>query len=141
MRTRSRERYGQLLLFAALLFGILTMHTLGHPSQHEAASSGTAVAAAHPGARAHARAVTPEATAVPVPSVHAWPPPMTGMDPLSVCLGVLGSFTLLVLLGVTAAGPRESRDPPLRLTRRLRALWPDPPPPRSLLTRLSVLRQ
>ncbi|QEV17781.1 hypothetical protein [Streptomyces alboniger] len=30
-RTRNRTGYGQLLLLAALLFGIVAMHTLGHP--------------------------------------------------------------------------------------------------------------
>ncbi|MFD1661247.1 hypothetical protein ACFSL4_24330 [Streptomyces caeni] len=134
MGTR-RTRYGQLLLFAALLFGIITMHALGHPSQHEMSSHGVG------GAAAQHRAHAPEAATTPVPSVHAWAPPMTGTDPLSVCLAVLGSFTLLVLLAAAAARPRDPHAPPVRLARPLRALWPDPPPPGALLTRLSVLRQ
>lgn len=32
-------RYGQLLLFVALLFGIATMHTVGHPSGHGSGQS------------------------------------------------------------------------------------------------------
>ncbi|WP_328889336.1 hypothetical protein [Streptomyces sp. NBC_00316] len=34
MGPKSSATYGQLLLFTALLFGIFTMHTLGHPSEH-----------------------------------------------------------------------------------------------------------
>ncbi|MEU2577250.1 hypothetical protein ABZ603_28065 [Streptomyces anulatus] len=36
---RSRSvTYGQLMLFAALLFGIVTMHTVGHPAEHGGSS-------------------------------------------------------------------------------------------------------
>ncbi|MFD9796953.1 hypothetical protein ACFWXK_39105 [Streptomyces sp. NPDC059070] len=34
--------WGQLLLFAALLLGIVTMHTVGHPAQHPGAADPTA---------------------------------------------------------------------------------------------------
>ncbi|PAU45951.1 hypothetical protein CK936_26680, partial [Streptomyces albireticuli] len=45
---------GRLLLFAALLMGIVTMHTLGHPTSGHGAGSGAGggthgVAAAEPG--------------------------------------------------------------------------------------------
>lgn len=40
-RTRSGTgRWQRLLLFAALLFGIVVMHTLGHPSGHSAGRDG-----------------------------------------------------------------------------------------------------
>ncbi|MDF6042138.1 hypothetical protein LRD69_08155 [Streptomyces sp. JH14] len=34
MGPKSSATYGQLMLFAALLFGISTMHTVGHPAEH-----------------------------------------------------------------------------------------------------------
>ncbi|WP_329616665.1 hypothetical protein OG244_29590 [Streptomyces brevispora] len=40
-------RYGQLLLFTALLFGILTMHTVGHPAEHSGPGA-AATTASHP---------------------------------------------------------------------------------------------
>lgn len=178
---------GQLLLFTALLFGLFTMHTLGHPTGahgagHESAAvSGTApasmtagsfgaagssesVGAAHEGTASfhvapaepdHER-TAPAAPPAPAPasghepsdgtlSVTATPPtgspaPDGGMDPLAVCLAVLlGAFTLVLLV---SAGPRQ-RPAALRAPVRaslLRALWPSPPPPRTLLSRLSVLR-
>lgn len=196
---------GQLLLFTALLFGLFTMHTLGHPTGahgagHESAavsatapasmttgsfgtapastptgSFGTAsvstapgssesVGAAHedtasfhvaPAGPAHER-TAPAAPPAPASasghepsdgtlSVTATPPtgspaPDGGMDPLAVCLAVLlGAFTLVLLV---SAGPRQ-RPAALRAPVRaslLRALWPSPIPPRTLLSRLSVLR-
>ncbi|MEC4017231.1 hypothetical protein [Streptomyces sp. H27-D2] len=49
---------GRLLLFAALLLGIVTMHTLGHPGEHSGAGggaragmSGSAYPGMHDGAR------------------------------------------------------------------------------------------
>jgi hypothetical protein len=66
---------------------------------------------------------------------------MSGMDPLSVCLAVLlGGFTLLLLLATALGRPGAAAVHPAVLTRLLRALWPVPPPPRTLLSRLSVLR-
>ncbi|MFD4415268.1 DUF6153 family protein [Streptomyces sp. NPDC058476] len=126
MSTRSRT-YGQLLLFAVLLFGIVTMHTLGHPSAHGPAEG--------PGHATYAMAHT-DRHAAPA-SVSAEMPPMTGMDPLSVCLAVLGGFTLVLLLALALSGPWASGAARPTLPH---ALWPEPPPPRTLLSRLSVLR-
>jgi len=156
MTTRSRERYGQLLLFAVLLFGIVTMHTVGHPSENGMPSHDTpvvtaphqvvttlrqAVTAPHQAVTALHQVQAPEAVTDPAPAANAGTLPMTGMNPLSVCLAVLGAFTLVLLLGAALGRPWDSGAPPVPLARLLRALWPNPPPPRSLLTRLSVLRQ
>ncbi|MCI3930288.1 hypothetical protein [Streptomyces sp. AN091965] len=63
----------------------------------------------------------------------------TGMDPMSVCLAVLGGALVLALFGAVAARPPVAA--PVLLPAGLRAApWPEPPPPRALLARLSVLR-
>ncbi|MCX4630177.1 hypothetical protein [Streptomyces sp. NBC_01443] len=174
---RRAARWPRLLLLAALLLGIVTMHTLGHPSRshtmedvapavavasagraadhtpvhapgHASADRTDTVAGAVAGAGAGAGMVTgPRAGTVTVPA-HAShdrgpaaesPPPGSGMDPMSVCLAVLGGLTLLIL----GAGPAGLRDAaPLGGAARGpgRSGGPDPPSPRELLTRLAVLR-
>jgi hypothetical protein len=161
MTTRSRARWGQLTLLAALLFGIVTMHTLGHPSGH---GTGTGMSAAmRTGAgtsadngsdhsayampassamSAPSSAMSAPSSAMSAPSAAPEPkmPPMSGMDPLSVCLAVLGGFTLVLLLAVAPGRPgADLLRPPARI-RLPHALWPNAPPPRTLLARLSVLR-
>ncbi|UQI43951.1 hypothetical protein M1P56_06100 [Streptomyces sp. HU2014] len=236
---------GRLLLFTALLLGIVTMHTLGHPSsgghgggaragaeagagRHTAAglagdhaggfaAVASAGAAAHPAVPVSAFPAVPPAapggpagpgghSAVPaeraaapgahpaVPGDHSRrtadaaarvagptvgsaklsaedrgpgrsagtgearvaeeaarphggahatdPVHHTGMDPMSVCLAVLGAALLtLVLLLTAAALRRRAAARPATARARLRALWPIPPPPRhKSLARLSVLR-
>ncbi len=150
--------YGQLSLFAALLFGIVAMHTLGHPSGH-----GTTTGSEHATVSAYAMSSPHEPSAheplvhkssahehgqasmaVPArtaPVLNAGPPPMggDGMNPSAVCLAVLGAFTFLVLMTV-ALGRPWSAAAALSGPRLPHALWPDPPPPRTLLARLSVLR-
>ena len=159
MTTRNRGRYGQLLLFAALLFGIVTMHTLGHPSEHgpghgpdagtEQMAYGVHLADAGDAPSAHGAgspmtdvtATTATTSMTSMTSMTSGMPPMSGMDPLSVCLAVLlGGFTLLLLLATALGRPGAAAVHPAVLTRLLRALWPVPPPPRTLLSRLSVLR-
>ncbi|MFC7309756.1 hypothetical protein ACFQVC_36770 [Streptomyces monticola] len=216
----ARARCGRLLLFAALLFGIVTMHTLGHPAgehagmssdEHTGMSAGehtgmpagermgpvgehavtggghavTGVGQAAVGVDQAAVAVGPvygssaghEAAAAPLgmggtsagtgtgteaAGPHATGPDVTagdasgpdvtgpdvtgpgdpahGMNPMAVCLAVLfGAFTLALLIAAvlrpgTPSAPAAPRAPPLRLR------WPAPPPPRTLLSRLSVLR-
>ncbi|MGW1225580.1 hypothetical protein [Streptomyces sp. NPDC001478] len=170
MSVTRRATYGRLLLFAALLLGIVTMHTLGHPADHAGAASMTPAAhAMAPAARPGTPPAIPPAAAPAPYTVHAMAPaaPVAasapasytvhgsaarhpapepasphGMDPLAVCLAVLGvwGLALLVILLVTrrAAGrmPRSAGARPARL--------PRPPPPRrsgtALLTDLSVLR-
>ncbi|MEU3056324.1 hypothetical protein [Streptomyces griseus] len=128
--------FGRLMLLAALLFGIVTMHTVGHPAEHSAASS-AATAAEH---------MVP---AAPVagsshPSAHGSPgsdAPMSGMDPLSVCLAVLGVWGL-ALVGAWLLGLRADRRPlgtPVGAGLP-RVLRPNPPPPISVLASVSVLR-
>ncbi|MFD5983257.1 hypothetical protein [Streptomyces cyaneofuscatus] len=157
--------YGQLLLLAALLFGIVTMHTVGHPAEHApsppsvpvAAADSVAVAVPGPDARPVPVAAAP-ADAMPVavsgavaevasdgahPS-HPSPErsPMSGMDPLSVCLAVLGAWGLALvgawlLLGLRADGRPLGTPVGAGL---LRVLRPNPPPPISVLASVSVLR-
>ncbi|WP_367137208.1 MULTISPECIES: DUF6153 family protein [Streptomyces] len=134
---------GRLLLLSALLLGIVTMHTLGHPTGHagtghagsEHASTGHK-AGAHAAAEVHAQQVHS-----PGPTAHD-PLSAPGMDPMSVCLAVLGAALLaLVLLLVTAALRRPAAALAGARARLLRPLWPIPPPPRhKSLARLSVLR-
>ncbi|MEV1018810.1 DUF6153 family protein [Streptomyces sp. NPDC050264] len=128
--TKGRTGRGQLLLFVALLFGIVGMHTLGHPTGHVAGDMRPMASHAAP---------MPEHTGVQVRAPEHRSPGDSGMDPLSVCLAVLGSFTLLLL---TAAVLRPLiTGPSAQALRGLtHAHRPNPPPPRTLLSRLSVLR-
>ncbi|WP_369246143.1 DUF6153 family protein [Streptomyces sp. R41] len=144
MVTRSRAR--EVLLFAALLLGIVTMHTLGHPSGHGSdrssgysshegsGHSSYAMAQAMSSTPGHAQEHTTGA------SMNADMPPMNGMDPLSVCLAVLGGATLVLLLAAALGTPCASGATPPTRARLLQALWPNPPPQITLLSRLSVLR-
>ncbi|MEU5372595.1 hypothetical protein ABZ362_27145 [Streptomyces sp. NPDC005951] len=148
-RTRSRSvTYGQLMLFAALLFGIVTMHTVGHPAQH---GGSAAMSAASPAASASSSASTSSSASASSPaamgehpSPHGSPgadAPMSGMDPLSVCLAVLGVWGL-ALVGSWLLGLRADGRPlgtPLGAV-LLRVLRPNPPPPISVLASVSALR-
>ncbi|MFI1187257.1 hypothetical protein [Streptomyces californicus] len=191
--------YGQLVLFAALLFGIVTMHTVGHPAEHggRAASPSSAVlvedssavlvedsssatledssSATMAGSSAasledsaavsmadSSASVMTDATAAVVASApvavtaassspdaaHApahgsgGDAPMGGMDPLSVCLAVLGAWGLALLAtwllrGLRADGRRLGAPGGAGL---LRAARPNPPPSISVLAAVSVLR-
>ncbi|MEV3853400.1 hypothetical protein AB0J38_03650 [Streptomyces sp. NPDC050095] len=165
--TKGRTGRGQLLLFVALLFGIVGMHTLGHPTGHamEHATGQAPAAAVHA-----AQMPVSESASVSAPMTTSMPAPMpmqmstlmpalmsaertqavadehpspgdSGMDPLGVCLAVLGSFTLL-LLTAAVLRPLLGTDLPGRAALRGTALAqrPNPPPPRATLSRLSVLR-
>ncbi|MGV9879955.1 DUF6153 family protein [Streptomyces sp. NPDC003006] len=139
VRTSGRGGYGQLLLLAALLFGIVTMHTLGHPSDGHGAG---ASASAEPAAMGHGAHSGQGVHAGPASESTSEPHGMTGMgmDPLSVCLAVLGAFTLVLLVraGLLRLGGTLARAP---ATGHLpNAPRPEAPPPRVLLARLSVLR-
>ncbi|MER6254112.1 hypothetical protein ABT224_22420 [Streptomyces sp. NPDC001584] len=149
--TRSARRAApgsRLLLLAALLLGIVTMHTLGHPTEshamqdvspaHSVASAGHPAAAGHGGTR-HTSAPVADA---PSPTVPVWgyAMPATEMDPTSVCLAVLAGLVVL-LIGTGRTGSRRAA--PLGGAARIPVRsggGPDPPSPRELLTRLAVLR-
>ncbi|WP_328790686.1 MULTISPECIES: hypothetical protein [unclassified Streptomyces] len=150
--TRSAQRAApgaRLLLLAALLLGIVTMHTLGHPTEshtvedvsaaHSVASAGQPATAGRGGTR-HTSA--PATTDTSSPTVPWWghAVPATEMDPTSVCLAVLAGLVVL-LIGTGRTGSR--RTAPLGGAARIPVRsggGPDPPSPRELLTRLAVLR-
>ncbi|MEV0279302.1 hypothetical protein AB0I22_23350 [Streptomyces sp. NPDC050610] len=135
---------GRLLLFAALLLGIVTMHTLGHPAEHTATatpSHGPVLdagghAAHEPGplsAAMHGGSMADSPTAAA--------PAHAGMDPMSVCLAVLGVWIVGLLIGLAARDRRAHGTAAAPRSRLAGALWPIPPPPRhKALARLSVLR-
>ncbi|WP_103509047.1 hypothetical protein [Streptomyces sp. SM13] len=132
--------FGRLMLLATLLFGIVTMHTVGHPAEHsEASSAATTTTAAE-------RMVPAAPVADPAhpSSAHDSPgsdAPMSGMDPLSVCLAVLGVWGL-ALVGAWLLGLCADRRPlgtPVGAGLP-RVLRPNPPPPISVLAGGSVLR-
>ncbi|NEC24455.1 hypothetical protein G3I50_40330 [Streptomyces parvus] len=131
--------YGQLMLFAALLFGIVTMHTVGHPAEHSGSAGMSAASASTSGSTSESRDVMGEH-----PAPHGSPgadAPMSGMDPLSVCLAVLGVWGL-VLVGSWLLGRRADGRPlgtPVGAGLP-HALRPNPPPPISVLASVSVLR-
>ncbi|MEU4995113.1 hypothetical protein [Streptomyces sp. NPDC021622] len=169
--TRRPAKGGQLLLLAALLLGIVTMHTLGHPTGHgSGAEQGSAQASVQHEARgataaqgmgqshdqaqgqsydhgqssgmgqAHDMGTEPVARAADDTVTASSPAGLHGMDPLSVCLAVLGAFTLVLLLKAGLLRPGGFAVPSRALARLLDGLRPNPPPPRILLARLSVLR-
>ncbi|OAR25540.1 hypothetical protein A8W25_08015 [Streptomyces sp. ERV7] len=135
--------YGQLLLCAALLFGIFTMHTVGHPAEHSAGAGEHAPMAAGE----HAPAAMTMAAPASVTAGHhqaAAPrhePPL-GMDPGSVCLAVLGVWRLALLAIRLLSARGRTPDASAARGRTLRPPWPNPPPPYgSSVAALSVLRQ
>ncbi len=193
----------RLLLFAALLFGIFAMHTLGHPAMPEmqgmpgmstAAGAGAAPATGArtatgattetgaalappapssapvhehrtpPSAPRHEQRTPPSAPrhahpAPPSVTVHSHPAPPSAqdsargrhpqpahsMDPLSVCLAVLGAggAALLAALGLAleSAGAGAVAALAAPLARQTGAARPVPPPLISLsVARLSVSR-
>ncbi|MER5442945.1 DUF6153 family protein [Streptomyces sp. NPDC002790] len=152
-RTRSGTgRWQRMLLFAALLLGVVGMHTLGHPTGHAADHTSGHTADAAPMSVSTSMSMS-MSMPMPAASAHAAPhhapavhehapdsPGHGGMDPLNVCLAVLGSLTLLLLTAavlrplLTAVAPRPHARG-LAFAQR-----PNPPPPRRLLSRLSVLR-
>ncbi|MFF8963713.1 hypothetical protein ACF1BK_13310 [Streptomyces globisporus] len=142
-RTRSRSvTYGQLMLFAALLFGIVTMHTVGHPAEHGGSAAMSAAPASSSASSASSSASSAGMGEHSAP--HGSPgadAPMSGMDPLSVCLAVLGVWGL-ALVGSWLLGLRADGRPlgtPVRAG-FLRVLRPNPPPPIPVLASVSVLR-
>ncbi|MBT2393632.1 hypothetical protein J7E87_30555 [Streptomyces sp. ISL-1] len=137
MAITGRARFGQLLLFIALLFGIAMMHTVGHPvpgndggaAEHTVASS-----------TAHIASVVHQQIAGPAVLPRTGPElPGMGMDPMAVCLAVLDTFSVFLLAGGLLR-PGPATPPAVCHARIFRALWPNPPSRKTLLARLSVLR-
>ncbi|WP_343239774.1 hypothetical protein [Streptomyces sp. SID9913] len=129
----------RLALLSAVLFGVVTMHSFGHPTQqtpsHSSASSAEPASDIPAGHVAHATSNT----AVGMPTAGD-PTPGMVLDPLSVCLAVLVVWTAALLTAACLSRRATDRLGAAR-TRLLRALWPVPPPGgRILLARLSVLR-
>lgn len=154
--TRS-ARYGQLLLFAALLFGIFTMHTVGHPAEHGGQGAAAAMGASHaapapktPDGMTAAQDGTTASHAMAAPGQGSTQltqpghrhPPMRGMDPMAVCLAVLSVWGLALLTALLVARRPASGLP--RATAAGSSRRPRPPPPprprKAVLTGLSVLR-
>ncbi|OWA05763.1 hypothetical protein B9W68_23265 [Streptomyces sp. CS227] len=155
MRTRTGTvagRAGRLLLLAALLLGVVTMHTLGHPtgdhgSAHGAVHGAGTVAAAPAAATGTAAAEHHSPAAGATVGAPTGTPdssdPLPGTDPLSVCLAVLAALTLGLLLragGLLWRGADPGSAARVLLTGRRGAQWPIAPPTRLALARLSVLR-
>ncbi|MER5277089.1 hypothetical protein ABT025_15180 [Streptomyces sp. NPDC002809] len=142
--TRSAT-YGQLLLFAALLFGIFTMHTVGHPSEHSGPGLMTR-AAPHVTAGSAAAVAPPGSVMTPGPAAavrHESPSPLHGMDPMAVCLAVPATWGLALLIVLSLVRRYAGRWPGRGRARSPRTPRPPPPPPRprnAVLTGLSVLR-
>jgi hypothetical protein len=146
-----RARFGQLLLFVALLLGTATMHTVGPPvpghgggtQEHGAQEHIVPSSAVEHTVSASAMDMTPPGghhTAGPVGLPNTGPElPGIGADRMTLYLAVLDTFTLVLL----TAGLLRT-DPVALLAawhaRILRALWPKPLPRKTLLARLSVLR-
>jgi hypothetical protein len=126
---------GRLLLCTALLLGIVTMHSFGHPAKHDRphGDGPAAMAAAHQPAPHAAHANPQEAQA----AAHA---PSDGMDPMAVCLAVLVTWTVALLTSVFLSRRPADLMSAFR-ARLLDALRPIPPPRRrTRLAQLSVLR-
>lgn len=159
---------GRLLLCAALLFGVVTMHTFGHPASGHGGHATLTATAAHDRGQATGPAAHDQDTAVAPhhrTTVAAAPDrgtptaaherPVTrsaahraegdggAMDPGSVCRAVLtaGAAVLLTLLTAAALLHVLSGLAALLGGRPAPGPWPISPPPRQkLLARLSVLR-
>ncbi|CAL9288663.1 hypothetical protein AB0N23_33600 [Streptomyces sp. NPDC052644] len=145
-RAGGTSRYGQLVLLAALLFGIVTMHTWGHPSEHAGARSVAAPAhgTAYPESEPSGHAAAHGAPAPDAPEDA----PLSGLDATAVCLALIGSagagLAGLGALRLLRRGRRTVRAPGARSAAGWvpGASWHPPPPPplRVALAELSVLR-
>lgn len=135
---RHASRFGQLLLLAALLLGVVTMHTWGHPSEHAGTHS---VAAPAQGSEYSKHLAAHGAPAHDAPEDV----PGGGMDAATVCLALLGTLGVGLLGGLgVLRRRRRTTDDDLRTGARAGRVpgpqWPQPPPLRVALAELSVLR-
>ncbi|MCX5277712.1 MULTISPECIES: hypothetical protein [Streptomyces] len=129
---------GRLLLSAALLVGLVTMHVLGHPAEHASSRTPDRLATVAFTVVTVDGEHRTTADAAPAKGGHT---PLPGLDTALVCLALLTACTVVFrvspssryrLSGLLLAG----------LARLLRALWPMPPPVSrsTFLARLSLLR-
>ncbi|MFK4547146.1 hypothetical protein RKD29_006742 [Streptomyces tendae] len=145
---RAGGALGHLLLVVVLAFGVLAMHTLGHPDDSSGSGmSTTSHMSAMDGTSTAHDPVSPLALTNTEPVGHAADPsdaspthaPGAAMNMLSLCVAVLFSaWMLLTLLKSAFARHREWL---ARLLAQVAAvLRPNPPPRCPDLTQLSVLR-
>ncbi|MGP4085177.1 DUF6153 family protein [Streptomyces sp. KR55] len=149
-RLRAGGAFGYLLLVVMLTLGVFAMHTLGHPEE----SSGHGMSGAVPAvADGHMDGMAQEAAAAEAPArseamaehgtaasaaalpTHELP---SGMDLMSVCVAVLTVWLLGLFLRAAVARRRERAT--ALLARSMALAHPSTPPPRALLSQLSVLR-
>ncbi|QVQ54727.1 hypothetical protein J4H86_06895 [Spiractinospora alimapuensis] len=112
------------VLLVALVLGVGTMHTLGHPAEHGAPDHGAAAAEL-----SHSAPVSPAPAAAELPA----------LDPSTMCLAIIAVATLLLGLGSLTRAPSLE----LRLPRwsRVQVSWWAPTPPRPpSLAQLQALR-
>ena len=137
-RSRVATGWGRFVLAVALLVGIVLMHVLGHPGDHAAP---TLPSGNHLTTAMHAAAAVEHVAADAVRASH--PDPAHGAGVAAVCVAVLGAGIglLLVVRRALARGYRgaEALLPAVRLAHALRGIPPSAHP-RSVLTRLSLLR-
>ncbi|MET8125943.1 hypothetical protein ABZV67_01580 [Streptomyces sp. NPDC005065] len=133
MGPKRSATYGQLLLFAALLFGIFIMHTVGHPTGHRGRDTVVTTDSGAHGAGSVAEPSPGHASVLPAPTGD-------GMDPMGVCPAVLGAWGVTLLaVWLMALRPADhllrAAGAPL-----LRSLWSLSPPAMTAHGRSSVLR-
>ncbi|MFH9064698.1 DUF6153 family protein [Streptomyces coeruleorubidus] len=144
-RLRAGGAFGYLLLVVMLTLGVFAMHTLGHPEESHGPGMAGTVAGAE-GARHDSTAGNTAPLDDPEPEhgsaasaakspVHELP---GGMDPMSVCLAVLTVW--LIGLFLHALVVRRQERLTALLARSMALARPGIPPPRPLLSQLSVLR-
>ncbi|MFI5629451.1 hypothetical protein ACIA8E_08740 [Streptomyces sp. NPDC051664] len=125
--------YGQLLLFAALLFGIFAMHTVGHPTEHHGQNAVVTMDSGVHGAGSAAEPSRGHASVLTATTGE-------GMPPIGVCLAVLGTWSVTLLaVWLMALRPADhllrAAGAPL-----LRFPWSLSPPAMTAHGRSSVLR-
>ncbi|CAL9657561.1 hypothetical protein SUDANB105_06865 [Streptomyces sp. enrichment culture] len=149
-RLRAGGAFGHLLLVVMLTLGVFAMHTMGHPegsSGHGMTGAVPAAAGAHQdgmaekavSAGALARSAAMAETAEHGTGASTDPSPFpSGMDLMSVCVAVLTVWLLGLFLHAVVIRRRERCT--ALLARSMALARPCTPPPRPLLSQLSVLR-
>jgi len=114
-----------MLLFCTL-FGLATMHTLGHAGMQMDSHAGAAAMSSAASGGTNSGVLIVEAMAVPCPDDHCGDGHGTGgMDAWSVCVAVLGGLALVLLLGALLLSRRNGSARPHN------GATGDPPAPRA----------